>query len=154
MPDLTLLTDGPRPEITLAVTRGTIRHFRDMGAACLTELTLKTGRRADIVALDRKGAVHLVEVKSSIEDFRADAKWNEYLPFCDRFYFAVPLDFPVEILPDDCGLILADGYGASVERPPIEGSMNASRRKALMLRYARQAADRWMRLADPGLPTA
>ncbi|MEQ8602696.1 MAG: MmcB family DNA repair protein [Marivibrio sp.] len=147
-------SDGPlfegRPAATGAVTRGAVRLLREMGSACLLEVTLKTGRRADVMALDKAGGVTIVEVKSSIEDYRADSKWIEYLPFCDRFYFAVPVDFPVEILPDAVGLIVADAYGASIERPAAEGSMNASRRKALTLRYARQAAERLMRMADPG----
>lgn len=144
------LFDG-RPAATGAVTRGAVRLFREMGAACLLEVTLKTGRRADVMALDRDGAITILEVKSSVEDFRTDAKWEEYLPFCDRFYFAVPVDFPVEVLPDAVGLVVADAYGAAIERPAAQGAMNASRRKALTLRYARQAAERLMRGIDPGV---
>lgn len=140
--------DG-RPAATGAVTRGATRLFRERGEACLLEVILKTGRRADIMALDRAGAVTILEVKSGVEDYRADGKWRDYLPFCDRFYFAVPIGFPVEILPDEVGLVVADAYGASIERPAAEGAMNASRRKALMLRYARQAAERLMRVGDP-----
>lgn len=138
-----------RPEATDAVTRGTVRLFREMGAACLTEMILKTGRRADIMALDKAGAITIIEVKSSIEDYRADSKWAEYLPYCDRFFFAVPVGFPGEILPEAVGLVFADAYGAAIERPAAEGQLNASRRKAIMLRYARQAADRLMRESDP-----
>lgn len=139
-----------RPAATGAVTRGVLRLFRDMGEACLTEVTLKTGRRADVLALDRRGGVTILEVKSSRADFRADDKWREYLPFCDRFYFAVPMDFPREILPEEVGLVIADAYGAAIDRPAAEGTMNASRRKALTLRYARLAAERLRRLDDPG----
>ena len=138
-----------RPEVTYSVTRGTMRLFRDMGAACISELRLKTGRRADVVALDRKGVIDLVEVKSSIEDFRADGKWEEYLPYCDRFFFAVPIGFPVDILPENTGLIIADAYGASVEREAVSGCLNPARRKAVTLLFARQAAERWMREVDP-----
>lgn len=147
-----LLSDaafGTRPNATLAVTRGTVRLLREMGLACLTEMPLKTGRRVDVMALDKKGAVTVVEVKSSIEDYAADSKWAEYLPFCDRFFFAVPVDFPIEILPGDVGLIVADSYGASVERPAAAGTMNASRRKALTLRFARLGAERTARFIDP-----
>jgi hypothetical protein len=138
-----------RPDATDAVTRGAVRLFRERGEACLLEVILKTGRRADIMALDRSGTVTILEVKSGIEDFRADRKWLDYLPFCDRFFFAVPVGFPVDVLPEEVGLVIADAYGASIERPAAEGSMNAARRKALMLRYARQAADRLMRTVDP-----
>lgn len=147
--DLAEITDEPaqsRPEATVLVTRGCLRLLREMGQACLTEVTLKTGRRVDILALDKKGVVSVVEVKSSLEDFTADSKWTDYLEFCDKFYFAVPADFPIDILPEEPGLILADAYGASIERPAAEGTMNAARRKALTLRFARLAADRVARL--------
>lgn len=139
---------GTRPDATAAVTRGTLRLLREMGLACLTEVPLATGRRVDILALDRKGLVSVVEVKSSPEDFAADMKWQDYLPFCDRFYFAVPLDFPLDALPRETGLILADAYGAAIERAAAEGSMNAARRKALTLRAARLGADRCARLLE------
>ena len=140
-----------RPDATLAVTRGTVRLLRNMGMACLTEVSLNTGRRVDVLALDKKGQATVVEVKSSLEDYAVDSKWTEYLPFCDRFYFAVPVTFPVEILPDSVGLIIADAYGASIERSAAEGSMNGTRRKALTLRFARLAADRFADLMDPKL---
>ncbi|MDF1749892.1 MAG: MmcB family DNA repair protein [Alphaproteobacteria bacterium] len=142
-----------RPDATLAVTRGTVRLLRNMGMACLTEVSLNTGRRVDVLALDKKGLATVVEVKSSLEDFAVDAKWTEYLPFCDRFYFAVPVTFPTEILPDSVGLIIADAYGASIERPAAEGTMNGTRRKSLTLRFARLAADRWSDVIDPKLTT-
>jgi len=150
-PDIIPPPPNGRPATTGAVTRGAVRFFRERGQSCLLEVTLKTGRRADIMAIDRSGVVTIVEVKSGVEDFRVDEKWTEYLPFCDRFYFAVAIDFPTDILPDDVGLVIADAYGAAIERTAAEGTMNASRRKALMLRYARQAADRLMRAQDPGL---
>ncbi len=137
-----------RPDTTILVTRGVVRLFRAMGDTCLTEFRLKSGRRVDVAALAKDGKFTAVEVKSSVEDFRADTKWQEYLPFCDKFFFAVPLEFPVELLPDETGLILADAYGAAIERPATMGDMNASRRKALMIRYARQAADRLAALSD------
>lgn len=140
-----------RPEITQGVTRGVTRLLRQMGQTCITELSLKTGRRVDVIALDRKGQVTVVEVKSSLEDFRTDEKWQEYLPFCDAFYFAVSESFPVEILPEDVGLIIADAYGAEIVRPGTQGEMNPARRKALTLRFARHAADRLMRWEDPGV---
>lgn len=143
-------TAGLRPGVTQDVTRGVTRMLRQMGQGCVTELSLKTGRRVDVIAIDRKGLVTVVEVKSSLEDYRTDEKWQEYLPFCDAFYFAVSDTFPVEILPDDVGLIIADAYGAEIVRPATEGQMNPARRKALTLRFARNAADRLMRWEDPG----
>ena len=135
-----------RPETTLAVTRGVVRLFHQMGLNCVTELSLKTGRRIDVMGLDRKGLFSAVEVKSSLEDFRSDGKWEEYLPFCDHFFFAVSPDFPTEILPPETGLIMADAYGAEILKPSLQGQMNPARRKALTLRYARHAAGRLMSL--------
>lgn len=133
-----------RPETTIAVTRGVIRLFHHMGLNCVTELSLINGRRVDVMGLDRKGQFSVVEVKSSVEDFRTDGKWEEYLPFCDHFYFAVGPDFPTEILPGETGLIMADSYGAEILKPSLPGEMNPARRKALTLRYARHAAARLM----------
>ena len=131
------------------VVRGVSRLMHQRDETCLSEFTLKTGRRVDVIALDRKGLFSVVEVKSSVADFRSDNKWHEYLEFCDRFYFAVPMEFPAEILPTDCGLMIADNYGAEILRESSPGSMNASRRKALTLRFARSAASRLMGINDP-----
>lgn len=138
-------------ETAEAVVRGVSRLMRNLGESCLSEFSLKTGRRVDVISIDRKGAFTVIEVKSSVADFRADNKWREYLDFCDRFYFAVPMDFPTEILPGDSGLMVADSYGAEILRDSLEGAMNASRRKALTLRFARAAAKRLMLVNDPPL---
>lgn len=138
-------------EAAEAVVRGVSRLMRDRDESCLTEFTLRTGRRVDVIALDRKGLFTVVEVKSSVADFRSDNKWHEYLEFCDRFYFAVPMEFPTDILPAECGLMVADGYGAEVLRESPSGSMNAARRKALTLRFARTAATRLTRASDPSM---
>lgn len=140
---------APAAALTQAVTRGVCRLFADMNHACVTELTLKNGRRADVVALDDKGLFTIVEVKVSVADFRGDRKWFDYLPFCDRFYFAAPIDFPLDILPSEAGVIAADAYGAAILRAATPGTMNPSRRKALTLRYARHAAHRLMREPPP-----
>lgn len=147
------MTNGNLSEIATAdqtrlVTRGVCRLLAEMDCACVTELTLKNGRRVDVMALDAKGQVTIVEVKVSISDFRNDRKWVEYLPFCDRFYFAVPIEFPQEILPEETGLITADAYGAAIVNPALSRDMNASRRKALTLRFARHAATRLTGLMD------
>jgi len=138
-------------ETAEAVVRGVSRLMRGLGESCLSEFILKSGRRVDIISVDRKAAFTVIEVKSSVADFRADNKWREYLDFCDRFYFAVPMEFPTEILPDDCGLMVADSYGAKVLRDSLEGTMNAARRKAMTLRFARAAAKRLMLINDPRL---
>jgi hypothetical protein len=120
-----------------------------MAQASLAEFSLRSGRRADILALDGDGRFTIVEIKSSLADFRADQKWPDYLEFCDRFFFAVPQDFPIDVLPEDEGLMVADRWDASIVRPSAERPMHASRRKALTLRFAHQAALRLQRLNDP-----
>lgn len=131
------------------VARGVCRLLREMGYGTLTEFSLRTGRRLDAVAVGGNGHVIGVEVKTSVADFRADGKWPEYRDFCDAFFFAVPPDFPQEILPEDCGLIVADGYGAAILRPAPVHPVNGSRRKTLLLRFALMASGRLQCLLDP-----
>ena len=106
----------------------------------MAEVTLPNGRRADLMALGPKGDVLIVEVKSGLEDFRIDRKWPEYAPWCDGFYFAVSPDFPEGILPDEPGLIVADGFGGAVVREAPVAPLAPARRKALTLAFARMAA--------------
>ncbi len=146
-----LIIENGVPSGAAAIARGVSRYLATRGAACLLEFSLKTGRRADIMALDRQGAFTIVEIKSSRPDFQSDRKWPDYLDYCDRFYFAVDPDFPVEILPEDCGLIVADAYDAEVIRDSAVCSLNAARRRHLTLRFARAAGQRVMRSLDPGL---
>ena len=142
--------DLPRgPDRAAEILRGVSRFLAERDECSLSELTLKSGRRVDLIALDRKGIVTVVEIKSSVADYRSDKKWHEYLEYCDRFFFAVAADFPLEMLPERCGVILADGFGASVLREPPEGTLNAARRKALMLRFARTSAARLHKYIDP-----
>jgi hypothetical protein len=131
-----------RPETTEAVTRGTARLLSALGYAPLLEAPLPNGRRADILALGPKGDLLIVEVKSSIEDYRTDAKWPEYQPYCDSFSFAVGPDFPREVLPAGPGLICADAYGGAVLVPAPVVPLAPARRKALTLSFARLAAFR------------
>lgn len=145
--------DGRQSEAANQIRRGLGRLLRAHGFAGIPEMKLPTGRRADVMALNDKGAIWIVEIKSSTADFRADNKWPEYLEFCDRFWFAVAPDFPIEMLPDDTGLILADGFGGHIERHAPEAALPAARRKALTLRFARSAADRLTSLFDPDLAT-
>lgn len=143
------LADGRQSEAALAIARGTMRLLAAHGFTPLTEVVLPTGRRADIVAISEKAEIWIVEIKSGIEDFRADQKWPEYREFCDRFLFAVDNRFPSELIPDDCGLIIADRFGAEILRPCDAATLPAARRKSLMLRFARMAAARLHALADP-----
>lgn len=136
-----------RPDRTLALTRGVARLFIDLGLSPLCEFRLANGRRADVAGLDRRGRIVIAEVKSCRADFEVDQKWPDYLDFCDQFYFAVDPDFPREILPEGEGLIIADDYGAAITRAAVERSLNAARRKATTLRFARQSA--WRALGAP-----
>jgi hypothetical protein len=129
-----------RPETTDAVTRGAARLFVALGYAPLLEVGLPNGRRADIMALGRRGEIAIVEVKSSVEDFRVDRKWGEYLPFCDVFFFALSPSFPRMILPDEPGLIVADGFDGAILRDAPAAPLSAPRRKALTLAFARLGA--------------
>lgn len=131
-----------RPEITANVTRGAARLLADLGYAPLAEVTLPNGRRADLMALSPKGEIVIVEVKSGLEDYRVDRKWHEYMPYCDRFAFAVAPEFPREILPEEPGLLICDGFGGAVLREAPVSPLAGSRRKALTIAFGRLAAMR------------
>jgi hypothetical protein len=131
----------------LEIARGVSRLFVDLGLSPITEFTLASGRRVDVAGLGPKGEFVFVEIKSCLADFRADRKWQDYLDYCDRFYFAVMQDFPLDILPADQGLIIADRFGGGVVRESAESRLNGSRRKALTLRFARAAAEKFHRTA-------
>jgi hypothetical protein len=134
-----------RPEVTLAVCRGVVRALFDRGFTPLLELTVTTGRRIDVAGLGPAGEIIAVEVKSSVADFRADQKWQEYYEWCDKLYFATANDFPHDILPQDPGLIIADQFGGEIMRETVARPLNPARRKAMTLRFARVAAERLLR---------
>ena len=138
-------SDLTRAQTTLGVTRGAARLLADMGYAPLLEVCLPNGRRADVMALGRKGDIVICEVKSGIEDYRVDRKWPEYAPFCDAFFFAVAPEFPQAILPEEPGLIVADGFGGAVVREAPVLTLAPARRKALTLAFARLGAMRLTR---------
>lgn len=142
-------TSSAAPERARLLARGVCRALADHGLATLTEFTLGTGRRVDVIGLDRRGLVTIVEVKTCLQDFRGDRKWPEYLAFCDRFFFAVPEDFPRQVLPADCGVMAADPFGAVILRDSPELKLNAARRRAEGLRFGLVAAERLGRLVDP-----
>ncbi len=147
-----LPADGRQSETALAVARGTGRLLRAHGFCCVAELALPSGRRADLVALGQDGELCIVEIKSSIADFRADHKWMDYRAHCDRLFFATTLAVPCEIFPPDTGLIVADAFGAHIMCEAPEHRLPAATRKSMMLRFARAAALRLQALADPGGP--
>ena len=140
---------APTPSAARLV-RGVTRALHDLGQSCLTEFTLRSGRRVDAIGLDPDGRLTIVEIKSSLEDFRADRKWRDYLDYCDRFFFAVAESFPQQVLPEDCGLMIADGYGAAVLREAPLLPLAPARRRAQILRFAQAAAQRLARAGDPG----
>lgn len=141
--------DGRQSERALLVARGVGRFFRARGFAVVSELPLATGRRADVVGLGPNGDVWIVEIKSSIEDFRCDHKWPEYRFSCDRLFFATHTGVPSDIFPEDAGLILADHFGAELLREAPEHRLAAATRKAMLVRFAQAAAHRLHGLIDP-----
>lgn len=144
------LFDGRQSATAAAVQRGCARLLTQMNYAAVTELTLATGRRADMMALGPKGEIIIIEIKSSATDYLTDAKWEDYLEFCDRFFFAAPPEFPRELLPPDVGFIVADRYGAEILREGAhDATLPGARRKALTLLFARVAARRVFRFLDP-----
>ena len=142
--------DGRQSEVAAELQRGVCRTFRALGHSVVTELPLTNGRRADVVAMSGNGDFLIVEIKSCLLDYRTDAKWQDYLEYCDRLYFAVRADFPREVIPEEAGLFLADRYGAEVVREGIEERLSAARRKSMMLAFARAAALRLQQHLDPG----
>ena len=144
-----LSAEEPLDPVARQVARGVGRLLAQLGHAGLTEFVLRSGRRADILALGPAGEITIVEIKSSLADYRSDSKWPEYLDFCERYYFAVPRGFPLEVLPPDQGLILADGYDAAILREAEPRPLAAARRKALTLRFGQVAARRLQLLLDP-----
>lgn len=131
------------------LARGVARHLRSRDFATLLEFVPAPGLRVDVIALGPKGEVWIVECKSCRTDFVSDAKWGGYLEWCDRFFWAVEADFPVELLPADAGLILADAWDAEIGRWPEVAPLAGARRQAIIRRFARCAAGRLGALLDP-----
>ena len=141
--------DGRQSQTALMIARGTARYLHALGYCVVSELPLPSGRRADLVALGGDGEIVIVEIKSSVADFRADQKWTDYRAHCDRLFFATVIDVPCEIFPTDAGLIVADAFGASIVSEAPEHRLPAATRKTVMLRFAHAAALRLQALADP-----
>ena len=131
-----------RPEITAQLARGVSRLLWDHGLAPLLEVPLANGRRADLMGLAGQGEIWIVETKSCVEDFTVDQKWPEYRDYCDRFFFGVTDVFPQELIPEDVGLIVADGFGGAILRAAPLQPLPPARRKSVTLLFARLAAQR------------
>jgi hypothetical protein len=149
------MSDPPDIDTTATaalLARGICRALDQLGYASLVEFPLLNGRRADILGLGKSGDLLIVEIKSSVADFRADRKWASYRDFADHLYFAVPNHFPQGLIPEECGLMVADPFGAALLRDGRTTLLNSNRRRAITLRFARVAAVRLRRCLDPELP--
>jgi hypothetical protein len=140
------------PGQTLA--RGVCRHLRGHDFVSVEELVPTLGLRVDVMALGPKGEIWVIECKSSRADFQTDRKWQGYLDWCDRFFWAVDAAFPLELLPDDTGLIIADSYDAEILRMGPDRPLPPARRKLLTQKFARHAAIRAQVARDPGFVSA
>ncbi len=134
------------------IAQGVCNHLRDqLGFACLVEFVLPaTGLRVDVAALGRKGEFWIVECKSSVRDLISDHKWPNYTEYCDQFYFAVGMDFPTHLLPDESGLITTDGFDAEIRAASVRLGLAPARRKALTIQFGRIAAARLSRKGSSG----
>ena len=141
------MDDNLQPGQILA--RGVARHLRELGLSTLLEFVPTRGLRVDVMAVAGDGELWIVECKSSRADFASDNKWQGYLPWCDRYFWAVDTTFPTEILPGGGGLMIADGYGAEIIRHSPQTKLAAARRKALMLKIARTGLNRLQSAIDP-----
>ncbi|MDX2287755.1 MAG: MmcB family DNA repair protein [Hyphomicrobiaceae bacterium] len=150
-PRCTLDPDGRLSPAAAAIQRGAIRVLNAHGFAAVTELVLTDGRRADVMGLADSGEIWIVEVKSCLADFRADTKWPDYLEACDRLWFAVDADFPIEVLPQAAGVILCDRFGGEIMREAPTARLPAARRRSIIVRFARTAANRLVNAADPSI---
>ena len=141
------LSDILQPGQLLA--RGVCRHLASHDFATVEEFVPEKGKRVDVMALGPKGEIWVIECKSSRIDFTSDGKWDGYLEWCDRYFWAVGTDFPTDLLPDDTGLIIADAYNAEIIRMPSQSKLASARRNALTRRFARHAARRLQNYRDP-----
>ncbi len=142
------MADGRQSPAASKVRRGVGRLLREMGYAVVPEVILANGRRADLVALGTGGEVWIVEIKSCLADYRADAKWPDYRAFCDRFFFAT-LPEVGDIFPASEGLIVTDGYDAEIAREAPVARIGATARRTMTLRIAQTAARRLHEMEDP-----
>ncbi|WP_147106502.1 MmcB family DNA repair protein [Tateyamaria sp. syn59] len=142
--DLTTMMPGQ------VLARGVSRHLASLGWATVEEMVPARGLRVDVMALGPKGEVWVIECKSSRADFMSDHKWDGYLEWCDRFFWAVDGEFPVDLLPEGTGLLIADAYDAEIIRMAPEDKLAPARRKVMVQKFATHAARRLQALRDPG----
>lgn len=141
--------DSPTPRPGQLLARGVCRHLDSHDFVTVEELVPTSGLRVDVMALGPKGEIWIIECKSSRADFRSDSKWEGYLEWCDRYFWAVDEAFPTDLLPEGTGLIIADAYDAEILRMPPASKLAAPRRKVMMQKFARHAARRWHAARDP-----
>lgn len=145
MPD-----DMPQMKPGQLLARGVCRHLNSLDFVSVEELIPTSGLRVDVMALGPKSEIWVIECKSSRTDFVGDAKWQGYLEWCDRYFWAVDEVFPTELLPQETGLIIADAYDAEIIRMGPEDKIAPARRKVMLQKFARHAARRWQAARDPG----
>ncbi|MEP2783017.1 MAG: MmcB family DNA repair protein [Pseudoruegeria sp.] len=145
------MTDALTLQPGQLLARGVNRHLRHHDFVAIEEFVPERGKRVDVLALGPKGELWVVECKSSRADFQSDQKWQGYLEWCDRYFWAVDADFPTDLLPEDTGLIIADAYDAEIIRMGPEVKLAPARRKALIQKFARHAALRLQGFRDPGV---
>ncbi len=143
------MTEQLQPGQLLA--RGVSRHLRGHGFVSVEEFVPSRGLRVDVLGLGPKGEIWVVECKSSRADFQTDQKWQGYLDWCDRYFWAVDSEFPTELLPQGSGLIIADAYDAEIIRMGPEDKLAPARRKVMMQKFATHAARRLQAYRDPGV---
>ncbi|TRD21592.1 MmcB family DNA repair protein [Palleronia caenipelagi] len=143
------MTTEPTLKPGQLLARGVMRSLAAHGFACVEELVPASGLRVDVMALGKKGEIWIVECKSSRADFTSDGKWEGYLDWCDRFFWAVDSEFPTEILPEGHGLIVGDAYDAEILRMGPEAKLAPARRKVMVQKFATCAARRLQALRDP-----
>jgi hypothetical protein len=148
-PRIVMSVSAVEPIGAALLARGVCRALEQLAYTSLVEFPLANARRADVLALGKSGELLIVEIKASVADFRADRKWTAYRDFSDRLFFAVPNGFPCALIPEECGLMVADPFGAALLRDGNATPLNPARRRALTLRFARIAAARLRRYLDP-----
>ncbi|MGR3512781.1 MAG: MmcB family DNA repair protein [Paracoccaceae bacterium] len=136
------------------LARGVCRHLASLDFVSVEELVPTSGLRVDVMALGPKGEIWIIECKSSRADFQGDHKWEGYLEWCDRYFWAVDEGFPTDLLPLETGLLIADAYDAEILRMAPESRLAPARRKVMVQKFARHAALRWHAARDPGLAVA
>ena len=132
-----------------ALVLGVQALFYDLGYCSITEMRLSSGRRVDVIGLDRRGRFAVAEIKTSPTDLRSDKKWAGYLAFCDVFYFDIPVNFPIEIVPNETGVIVADQFGGEILRPSQQHTMPMGRRNRQIMQFARTAGTRLRKYDRP-----